>query len=86
MVCERSLKNKILISMRNAGVIKKKKYMRPMKVRTINSNPTVRSIESEQHVFILNKLSFKKNCQFNPETRNCKCGESLEEFLIKKCN
>jgi hypothetical protein len=86
MIYERSFKNKILISMRKAGVIKKKKYMRPMKVRTINGSPTVRSIESEQHVFILNKLSFKKNCQFNPETRNCKCGAGLEEFLIKKCN
>jgi hypothetical protein len=86
MICERSLKNKILISIRKAGVIKKKKFMRPMKVRTINSSPTVRSIESEQHVYILNKLSFKKNCQFDPETRSCKCGAGLEEFLIKKCN
>lgn len=87
MVCERSLKSKVLIVMRRMGIITKKSYMRPMKVRTvISSEANVSPIQSQQHVFILNKLSVKKGCMFSAETRSCQCGASLNEFLLNKCN
>lgn len=86
MNSQRTLKNKVLIEMRKLGFIKKKKYMRPMKVRTITGlNCAVSDIEAQRHVYIVNKLSVKKNCNFNAETKTCVCGASLNEFLLKNC-
>jgi len=86
MVCERTLKNKMLIGFRKFGLIKKKKFMRPMKVRTIiNYEPYSSNIESQQHVYIQNKLSVRKNCSFDVNTKTCKCGANLEEFLVRRC-
>ena len=86
MICERTFKNKVLIKMRKFGLIKKKTVIKPMKVRTVTSfDPTTSIIESQQHVYILNKLSVKKNCKFDPNKKSCVCGASLNEFLLKRC-
>lgn len=86
MYSERTVKNKILIKMRKVGLINKKPFMKPMKVRTVNAYDTViTSIESQRHVFIMTKLSVKKGCKFDPNKESCICGATLNEFLIKKC-
>ena len=86
MVCERTLKNKMLIGLRRFGFIKKDRIIKPMKVRTImNYEPYSSFIESQQHVFIQNKLSVRKNCSFDVNTKTCKCGANLEEFLVRRC-
>lgn len=86
MNIERTIKNKMLIGFRKMGFIKKKKYMKPMKVRTVmDYDPSTSNIESQQHVYIQNKLSVRKNCNFDVNTKTCKCGANLEEFLIRSC-
>lgn len=86
MVCERTLKNKMLIGLRRFGFIKKDRIIKPMKVRTImNYEPYSSNIESQQHVYIQNKLSVKPKCKFDVDSRSCECGANLEEFLIRRC-
>lgn len=41
------------------------------------------SINSERFVFIQNKLSTTKGCEFDPELEICECGAGLDEFLTK---
>ena len=75
---------KLSSDLKNAS--KKKKFMKPMKVRTVMGfDPKTTNIESQQHVYIMNKLSVKKNCKFNTESKTCVCGASLNEFLLKTC-
>jgi hypothetical protein len=31
-----------------------------------------------------NKLSVRKGCKFNPNTKTCVCGAGVDEFLLKK--
>ncbi len=86
MYSQRTIKNKILIKMRKFGLIKKTTFIKPMKVRTVIAfDPTISNIESQQHIYIMNKLSVKKNCKFDANKKSCVCGASLNEFLLKKC-
>jgi len=86
MNIERTVKNKMLIGLRKMGFIKKKISMKPMGVKIVIGYDTkVSIIESQQHVFIQNKLSVRKNCNFDVNTKTCKCGANLEEFLIRRC-
>ena len=47
--------------------------------------PYESNIVAQQHVYIQNKLSVKRNCKFDPETRTCVCGSDLDGFLNNKC-
>jgi len=86
MYSQRKIKNKMLVGLRKMGFLKKQPILKPMKCRTItNYKPYESDIVARQHVYIQNKLSVKKNCKFDVETRTCVCGSDLDGFLNNKC-
>ena len=48
----------------------------------INTTP----MKSEVHVWIENKKSALKNCQFDSETSTCPCGVDLDDFASSGCS
>ena len=48
----------------------------------INTTP----MKSEVHVWIENKKSALKNCQFDSETSLCPCGVDLDDFASSGCS
>jgi hypothetical protein len=79
-------KSSVLIFLRKINLISKKQMeLKPMKVRTVVGYDDIYTdLEVQRHVFIINKLSVRKGCEFNPETKSCDCGANLDEFLTKK--
>jgi hypothetical protein len=80
------VKTNVLILMRKLNIIsKKERILKPMRVTTVvGYDEDYNDLESQRHVFMLNKLSVRKGCQFNVETKNCSCGADIDEFLTKK--
>ena len=80
------VKTNVLIFLRKLNLIEKKeRVMKPMKVRTVvGYDEEYDDLESQRYVFIMNKLSARKGCQFNAETKTCSCGAGIDEFLLKK--
>jgi hypothetical protein len=48
----------------------------------VNATP----MKSEVHVWIENKKSALKNCQFDSETSTCICGIDLDDFAASGCS
>lgn len=80
------VKTNVLILMRKLNIIsKKERILKPMRVKTVvGYDEDYNDLESQRHVFMLNKLSVRKGCQFNVETKGCSCGAGIDEFLNKK--
>lgn len=79
------IKTNVLIFLRKLNLIEKKRSMRPMKVKTVvGYDEDYNDLESQRYVFIMNKLSARKGCQFNAETKSCACGANIDDFLNKK--
>jgi len=80
------IKSSVLIFLRKINLISKKQMeLKPMKVRTVVGYDGIYSVlDVQRHVFITNKLSVRKGCKFNPETKSCVCGANLDVFLTKK--
>ena len=80
------VKTNVLILMRKLNIIsKKERILKPMRVTTVvGYDEDYNDLESHRHVFMLNKLSVRKGCQFNVETKSCSCGAGIDEFLTKK--
>lgn len=79
-------KSNFFIFLRKMKLIPKKQMaLKPMKVRTvIGYDEVYNDLEVQRYVFITNKLSVRKGCKFNPDTKSCVCGANLDEFLTKK--
>ena len=86
---QRNIETYLLLFLRKIGMLCKPQ--RPLKYEikiqsTCYPDTQVTSIEAEQHVWILNKMSSRKDCLFDSTTRTCKCGvKSIEEFA-SQCN
>jgi hypothetical protein len=80
------LKTNVLIFLRKINLIPKKQMvLKPMKVRTvIGYNEIYNDLDVQRFVFMTNKLSVRKGCKFNPNTKSCTCGAGVDEFLLKK--
>ena len=78
--------NRLLCLIYEINLISKKQMeLKPMKVRTVVGYDGIYSVlDVQRHVFITNKLSVRKGCKFNPETKSCVCGANIDEFLTKK--
>lgn len=83
---KKGAKTNVLIFLRKMNLLSRKEMeLKPMKVKTvIGYDEDYDDLESQRHVFMLNKLSVRKDCKFNPYTKSCSCGASVDEFLSKK--
>jgi hypothetical protein len=86
---KRNIETYLLLFLRRIGMICKKPRPHKYEIRiqsTCYPDEQVTSIEAEQHVWILNKMSGRKNCKFDTKTRVCECGvKGIDEFAIH-CN
>lgn len=80
------LKTNVLIFLRKMNLLSKKQMvLKPMKVKTvIGYDENYDDLEVQRYVFMTNKLSVRKDCKFNPNTKSCPCGAGVDEFLLKK--
>ena len=86
---QRNIETYLLLFLRKMGMICKPKrpHKYEIKIKSTCYPPDQASaIEAEQHVWILNKMSSRKDCLFDSKTRTCKCGvKSIEDFA-SQCN
>jgi len=86
---KRNIETYLLLFLRRLGMICKSKRPHKYEIKiqsTCYPPERASAIEAEQHVWILNKLSGRKNCQFDVNTRTCSCGvKTIEEFALH-CN
>lgn len=84
MTRQKKAKTSLLLFLRKLGLICRKPRQHKYVLRiqsTYHPDESVSSIEAEQHVWMLSKLSARKGCEFNPETRTCPCGvKTIEQF------
>lgn len=89
MTRKRNLFTSFLLWLRHIGMLCKKPRPHKYEIRiqsTVYPDNPVSSIEAEQHVWILNKMSSRKNCKFDTKTRVCECGVTgIDEFALN-CN
>jgi hypothetical protein len=80
------LKTKTLIFLRKINLLSRKEQpIRPMKIKTVvGYDQNFSDLESQRHVFILNRLSVRRGCKFNVDTKTCSCGANVDDFLTKK--
>lgn len=79
-------KTNVLIFLRKMNLLSKKQIpLKPMKVRTVvGFDEEYDDLEVQRYVYMTNKLSVRKGCKFNPNTKSCTCGAGVDEFLLKK--
>jgi len=86
---KRNIETYLLLFLRRLGMICKPRRPHKYEIRiqsTCYPDEQVTSIEAEQHVWILNKMSSRKNCKFDTKTRVCECGvNGIDEFATH-CN
>ena len=85
---KRNLKTKMLIVMRRFGMVCR--APKPEKTglrieRTVYPDNRLTPIDSEVYVYLETKKRSYKNCKFNPETRTCPCGVTLDNFGAYGC-
>ena len=85
---KRNLKTKVLIGMRHMGMLCR--APKPEKTglrieRTVYPDNRLTPIDSEVYVYLITKKQSYKNCEFNPETRTCQCGITLDNFGAYGC-
>lgn len=88
MTRQRNIKTFLLLLLRKVGLICRKPRQHKYVLRiqsTYHPDERVTSIEAEQHVWMLSKLSARKNFKFDPETRTCPCGVSTIEQFAAGC-
>ncbi len=88
-ICERIITDQSILDKQGKEYFESKmpSEKKPVKIQsTCYPDERVSSIEAEQHVWILNKMSSRKNCKFDTKTRVCECGvKGIDEFAIH-CN
>ena len=86
---KRNFQTSFLLLLRSLGMLCKPKREEPKRLRiskTIWPDRSVSAIESEQHVWIQNKMLARPNCRFDSATRTCACGvKTIEQFAVN-CN
>jgi hypothetical protein len=84
MTRKRNLTTSFLLMLRHLGMLCKPKRQETPRIRiarTVYPESRMSAIDSEQHVWIQNKLKGRPNCQFDSITRTCACGvKTIEEF------
>lgn len=85
---KRNLKTKMLIAMRHLGMVCR--APKPEKTglrieRTVYPDNRLTPIDSEVYVYLETKKQSYKNCKFDPETRTCQCGVTLDNFGAYGC-
>ena len=84
MTRKRNLTTSFLLTLRHLGMLCKPRREEPRRLRIASTTyPDNRqsAIDSEQHVWIQNKLKGRPNCQFDSIKRTCACGvKTIEEF------
>ena len=83
---KRSVKTKLLIQLRKIGMLcrKQKPHKYELKLsHTIMPEGDNSPLQSSRFVFLQNKVSSIKGCNFNPETEDCICGVDVDGFLGK---
>ena len=85
---KRNLKTKVLIGMRHMGMLCR--APKPEKTglrieRTVYPDNRLTPIDSEVYVYLETKKRSYKNCKFDPETRTCPCGVTLDNFGAYGC-
>lgn len=84
MTRKRNLTTSFLLTLRRLGMLCKPKREEPRRLRiasTTYPDNRMSAIDSEQHVWIQNKLKGRPNCQFDSIKRTCACGvKTIEEF------
>jgi len=87
MTRKRNLTTNFLLMLRRLGMLckPKREEIRRLRIaRTVYPADRMSPIESEQHVWIQNKLKARVNCQFDSVSRTCPCGvKSIDEFALK---
>lgn len=87
MTRKRNLTTSFLLMLRHLGMLCKPKREEPRRLRiasTTYPDNRMSAIDSEQHVWIQNKLKGRPKCQFDSNTRTCACGvKTIEEFALQ---
>jgi hypothetical protein len=89
MTRKRNITTSFLLMLRHLGMLCKPKREEPRRLRiarTTYPDSRVSPIESEQHVWIQNKLKARPHCQFDSITRTCACGVKTIEQFAAGCN
>jgi hypothetical protein len=86
---KRNVATSFLLALRHVGMLCKKPRSHKYEIRvqsTVYPDVRVSPIEAEQNTWILNKMTTRPGCKFNPDTRTCVCGiKTIDEFAVK-CN
>jgi hypothetical protein len=85
MTHKRNLRTTMLRQLRKIGWLCKKPTEPTKRLRvahTIWPDRGTTSMDSERHVWVESKKSYRKDCQFNSNTMSCPCGvKSVEQFV-----
>ena len=86
---KRNLKTRVLLFMRRNGFLCKVTKTRPSKQllisHTVYPDKQLSPIDTEVYVYLQNKKSSYKNCEFDVLARKCICGVTLDNFGAFGC-
>lgn len=88
---KRNIETKFLLVLRHLGMLCKKPQVKvDNRIRISHTvypdGKRFTPIEAERHVWLENKKSGYKNCEFNVDTYTCKaCSLDLEDFIVGGC-
>jgi hypothetical protein len=81
---KRNFKTSFLLMLRHLGMLckpQRQEVPRLRIARTVWPESRMSAIDSEQHVWIQNKLKGRLDCQFDSITRTCACGvDTIDQF------
>ena len=86
---KRNLKTRVLLFMRRNGFLCKVTKPKPSKQlrisHTVYPDKQLSPIDTEVYVYLQNKKSSYKNCEFDVLSRKCICGVTLDNFGAFGC-
>lgn len=92
MVRKRNVRTRVLLMLRQLGMLCKKpvEYKHPQKPRiqhTVYPEGYVNPFDSQRHVWLMNKKSGIRNCEFDLVTKTCSaCNLDVDAFANGDCH